>query len=275
MSIKTILVHLAADPDHEERLKVAMDIARRNKAHVNALFVTKPLHMPGEVTGRAASASYIASTAREAKRRADQLEQEFADACDRDKISHTWICEDGDHIDMLEKHVHAADLLIVTQVETKFIDEILYPPIPEKLTLISGCPVLVLPIGWTHSTFNTHALVAWKSSRESVRAVRDSLDLLNDAEKVTILAVGPEVTDSLPAEEIQQYLERHGIAAEIRKDFKDKSHYGEIILAHAKDMGADLIVMGAYGGSRFREMVLGGTTREIMNGMDVPVLMSH
>lgn len=275
MAIKTILVHLAADPDHVERLKVAMEIARRNNAHVSALFGVKPVGMPAEIAGRSASSAYLASTVEEARKRAAELEEEFRGACGRDGISHTWIVEEGDHLELLEQHVHLADLAIVTQVEHKYIDEVLYPPLPDKLITRAGCGVLVLPNGWQHDSFGRHALIAWKSSRECARAVRDALPLLHDAERVTVLGVGPKESGSLPIEEAQGFLARHGIESDRRTDFHDSSHIGEIILDHAGDLACDLIVMGAYGRSRITEFLTGGTTRHVLGHMKVPAIMSH
>ncbi|MCP4330726.1 MAG: universal stress protein [Alphaproteobacteria bacterium] len=275
MSIKKILVHLAADASHLERMKVAMELARRNDAHVEAIFFVKPVGMPGEITGRGASAAYIGATVREARRRAEELEKEFVDTCKRDKLSYEWSVEEGDPAEVIEEHVHLADLAVVTQVKPDYIDEVFYPPIPDKITTRAGCPVLVLPEDWTYSEFGKNVLVAWKSSREATRALRESLPILHTAEKVTILTIGPKSTHSLPIKEAQEYLSRHGIDAETRIDFHDKSHFGEIMLSHAQELGADLLVMGAYGQSRLKEMLTGGTTRHVMGHMTLPVLMSH
>ena len=275
MTIKSILVHLAADEDHYERLQVGIELARQHDAHINALFIVKPIRTPAEVTGRGASATYVATTAEQARKRASELETEFRATCEKDKLDFDWIVEDGEHVDVLEKHVHLADLVIVTQVKPEYIDEFLYPPIPDKMTTRAGCGVLVLPIGWNEKSIGKNVLVAWKSSREAARAIRDSLPILHQADAVTVLNIGPKETKSLPVAETATYLDWHGLTAETRTDYHESGDFGEVILSHAAEIDADLIVMGSYGESRLMEMLTGGTTRHVMGHMTVPVLMSH
>ena len=106
--------------------------------------------------------------------------------------------------------------------------------LPETLALSSGLPVLVLPQEYEGAFDPQNVLVAWKSSREAVRAVRDNLTLLRDAKRVTVLSVGTsEETGRLPADQVIHFLERHGISAELRKDYGD-NQAGKVVIQHSR-----------------------------------------
>jgi len=121
--------------------------------------------------------------------------------------------------------------------------------------------------------------VAWNGSRESVRAVNDAIPLLVDAKRVSVLALNPSdggrIHGDLPSADICLHLSRHGIRAEAQMLSARDIDAGDMLLSCVADDSADLLVMGAYGQPRFREMVLGGATRQILKQMTVPVLMSH
>jgi nucleotide-binding universal stress UspA family protein len=123
-------------------------------------------------------------------------------------------------------------------------------------------------------------LVAWKPSREATRAVNDALPLLEAADQVTVLVVdttGPRHhrEEAEPGSGIALHLARHGIKAVVEQTVAAGQSVADAMLSRAAELGCDLIVMGAYGHSRLRELVLGGVTREILRHMTVPVLMSH
>ena len=276
MSIKTILVHVANDDFHMQRLKVAIALACRHKAHVTALFTTRPLGMPHAIAGRGASSGFLAAATEAARERARTLEQEFTDACRRDQLSHTWVVEDGDHLDLLAEHAHVADLAIVSQFVHEHLEDHFRLRLAEELVLAAGCPVLVVPRAWDSTAFGKRILLAWKSTRESIRAVRDSLDFLRAADQVVVLSVGGEPAKGRPAHEVVAYLERHGIAADSRIDVDhEDSNAGRVILGQAEALSCNMIVMGGYGHSRMREVFLGGTTRHVFEHTTIPVVMSH
>jgi len=149
--------------------------------------------------------------------------------------------------------------------------------LPEELALGVGRPVLVVPRYGTFETVGQRVLIAWNGSREATRAVNDAIPILKMATKVTVLSVDPEGEPDrrLPGADLALHLARHGIAAEAESTQALDIGVGDVLLSRAADLGADLIVMGAYGHSRLREMMLGGATRHLLQHMTVPVLMSH
>ena len=119
-------------------------------------------------------------------------------------------------------------------------------------------------------------LVAWNASREAARAVSDALPLLAGADAVEIVAFAPGGDHGEPpAADIALYLARHGVKAIAARDVAPGIDIGARILTRAANADADLIVMGAYGHSRLRELALGGATRTLLEAMTVPVLMAH
>ena len=149
----------------------------------------------------------------------------------------------------------------------------------DAILLSVGRPVLVLPYAGDAAVKADNVLVCWDAGREAARAVTDALPLLRRAKRVTVLSVDSRASagghGEQPGADIALYLSRHGIKAEAARTTSGGIDPGSVILSRAFDYGADLIVMGAYGHSRLRELVLGGATREIFRSMTVPVFLSH
>lgn len=139
-------------------------------------------------------------------------------------------------------------------------------------------PVLVLPERGLGESLGKRVVVAWNQSSEALNAVRQSLPMLRAAEVVDIAVVdpsqhGPERSD--PGGPLSQMLARHGVRAEVSVLAKTLPRVSDILMRHVHDRDADLLVMGAYGHSRFREAILGGATRAMLESAEVPVFMAH
>ena len=171
--------------------------------------------------------------------------------------------------------VRYADLVIAGQRDPDS-DERMGAVDPEDLLMGCGRPVLMVPYAYRLDRIDDRVLVAWNASRESARAVADAMPLLEAASHVTVLAInpGPELGDE-PCADISLHLARHNVEAEAAHMEVTDMDVGDALLNRATDLGMDLIVMGAYGRPRLRELVLGGATRYILRHMTVPVLMSH
>jgi nucleotide-binding universal stress UspA family protein len=140
----------------------------------------------------------------------------------------------------------------------------------------SGRPILVVPYIFEEPGKLEMVLVAWDGSQAAARALGDSLPLLAQAKRVRVVTVEGvrEPANDHWRKEVVRHLKRHGIEAEA-DTLVSAGDTANTLLSHAADSGADLIVMGGYGHSRIREIVLGGVTREILRSMTIPVLMSH
>jgi nucleotide-binding universal stress UspA family protein len=150
---------------------------------------------------------------------------------------------------------------------------------PEDVILSCSRPVLVVPYaGRRPDRLGDNVLVAWNGSREAGRAVQEALPLMSTSSVVTVLLVNPEEDADIDlAEDLVAHLERHGLHAKmqvIRHDLTTLA-VSDTILTQVSELDADLLVMGAYSHSRFREVILGGVTRDILRDMNLPVLMAH
>jgi nucleotide-binding universal stress UspA family protein len=279
MTIRTMLVHLAPDPDCEARLNAAVSMAKRLEAHLTTLYVAVPVHMPAGAEGRGASIAYLAAARETAREKAAEVEARAKAACEAAGVTWSWVFGEADHLEDLLEHVHHVDLTVINQVSFDSFEDRLMFQLPEKLVIGAGGPVLVLPKG-THDLdvngFGT-VLIAWTYSKEAIRAVRDAMPLLHRADKVRVLSCGPGPKDAdadAVEKEIMFYLESHEIEAE-HISHSVRGHAGEEILDTAEAVKADLIVMGAYSHTSFLDKLFGSASRYVISHTTVPILMSH
>ena len=284
MALKDILVHVDDARGHNARLRLAIELASRNDAHLTGLFVIEPINVAsyGAPTGPdvAALATLDAlqeehHAAREAV--AHRLGGEFDSATELAGVAAEWRVVEGDPAEAATLNARYVDLAILGQVDPDK-PGISAPP-PEAVLLGSGRPILVVPYIGAPERVGRRVLVAWNASREAARAVNDALPLLEDAETVIVQSINPERgiggEGDLPAADIALHLARHGVTAEAAYAVAEDIGVGDALLSRVSDLGSDLIVMGGYGHSRLREFVLGGATRTVLRHMTVPVLLSH
>lgn len=139
-------------------------------------------------------------------------------------------------------------------------------------------PVLIVPDGRDGKVTARRVVIAWNQSNEAMSAIRKALPLLKAADLVDITVIdppahGPERSD--PGGQLSQWLARHGVHVEVSVLAKTMPRVSDVLNRHVRDTNADMIVMGAYGHSRFREAILGGATRNMLELAEVPVLMAH
>ncbi|MFT4150205.1 MAG: universal stress protein [Paracoccaceae bacterium] len=150
--------------------------------------------------------------------------------------------------------------------------------VAEAALFEAQAPVLIVPETGIGPALPRRAVVAWNQSREAMVAVRRALPLLKACESVNIAVIdppshGPERSD--PGGLLCQMLVRHGVKAEVSVLARTMPRISDILARHLRDTDSDLLVMGAYGHSRFREAILGGATRNMLEQATVPVLMAH
>ncbi len=137
----------------------------------------------------------------------------------------------------------------------------------------TGRPLLVAPPK-ASAAAPSHLALAWNGTREAARAVWSARPFLAKAERVSVITVLQDGWEASPVE-LATYLARHGVAAETHLVKLGDAEVGERLLASAGELGADLLVMGGYGHSRLRELVLGGATRSVLEQASLPILMAH
>ncbi len=162
--------------------------------------------------------------------------------------------------------------LIVTGVHSRNATEEHLSANPDLIALRSGRPVLVVPNGYTTTRLAEHALVAWDGKRSSARAIGDAMPILEEKAKVTLLTVGSK--EVAGTQMLLRNLGRHGIDAKLILKPRQKS-IANTILSAAKEVSANLVVMGAFEHSKFTHDVFGGVTTDVMRDAEVPVFVSH
>jgi nucleotide-binding universal stress UspA family protein len=204
-----------------------------------------------------------------------KLKAAFEAALARDGIMGEWRQVEGTTREILALHGRYADLLVLGQDDPESDSAGLL----EAVVFDSGRPVLAIPFAGTFKTIGKRVLVGWNASREASRALHDALPLIANAETVTFFLANPtrglDGHGEEPGADIARHMVRHGLKVEVAKVIANDLPDSALLLNHASDMGADLLVMGAYGHSRLREFILGGMTRSLLREMTVPVLLSH
>jgi nucleotide-binding universal stress UspA family protein len=298
VAIKDVLVCLNASETSERHLRLAANLSRQHRAHLTAAYLlsghertSDSVYGPGAIEiGIVGPAIARIGEERHDSSNADRegnapqhsfgvetAESHFRETLQLTGITGEWYIFDPGEVDELIAMATAADLVIVGQhnPETPATAEFR----PEKIVVACGRPLLVLPYIKTAASVGKRVLVAWDGTREATRAVHDSLPLIAEAEAVTVIAVGGSESDirrrHASLHRVVRHLERHGLVVCAEEDVQSGLTVSDLLLSRATDLGADLIVAGAYHHSRFREAVLGGVSRELLNHMTVPVLMSH
>ncbi|WP_136634365.1 universal stress protein [Pseudooceanicola onchidii] len=175
------------------------------------------------------------------------------------------------------QHARFSDLVILPKPYGKDRGADLEPMV-EAAMFDGRAPVMIVPEAADVSTLPRSALLCWNESREALAAIKAALPLLRAADTVHICVIDPPVhgpNRSDPGGQLAVWLARHGIRAEIDVIARTLPRVSDVIRRHAEDKGAEMIVMGAYGHSRFREAILGGATRHMLEDTDVPVFMAH
>jgi nucleotide-binding universal stress UspA family protein len=247
MTIKDILIHVGLAPAAGERLALAAYLARRFDARLNGV-------------GRAGDTP---------------AQEQFMAVLERTKLIGDWFPATGDPAEFLIRRARAADLVILGQPDPDVPGDL---DSPEDVILGCGRPVLVVPCkGWGFlGSIGDIVLVAWNGSREATRAVHDSLPMIAQTAALTLFSVFPDPEeDWLLGGAVVEHLAHHGLDAMQESAEPEDVTASEAVLDRVRHVNADLLVMGAYGHSRLHEMILGSMTRDILQRMTVPVLMSH
>ena len=287
MALKDMLVWLGQSNRSFAHLRLAADLARRHGSCMTALYVREwnpdqlAHRKTAELAGRpladverldhAVEASLDDSALR-AHAEVDRVVAEYGVATD-------WRVADGDASRVLPQHARYSDLCVLdagipaasTSAGYRFSEEMLF---------VSGRPVLLVPQSHGVTTLGANVAVAWNSSRASARAINDALPILERSERTTVIAVNPEDFigrhGSLPLPQLLEHLRRHGISARcIELSDVPAAEIADTLQQQARIAGADLLVAGAHGHLWLRDMLLGSVTRDLLERLRLPVMMSN
>ena len=280
MSLKNLLVHIDEKSSCAKRVGAAIALAQGFDAHLAAVMLVAEPHVPPAL-GVHIPADVLTQQRKESEAQAAAVLEAVRQQGDKAglaiEVRHEWVVLD-DFAAAFARQARHYDLSIVGQVDPDEGD-VDAELIAEAAFMQSGRPTLLIPYIGPRSLPPKRALVAWDGSREAARAVNDALPLLAKTEKVTVLVVDPgtlkgRVGDQ-PGADLATHLARHGLHTEVVTAASGGLGAGDVIIGQASDIGADLVVMGGYGHSRLRELILGGATQSMLDHMPVPALLSH
>lgn len=277
MAWKDILIHVGDTKASEVRLKASLALAKISDARITGLYVVA---FPPALTAMddQIDPTLFETILAEGRKRAEAAEKAFRAATKRTAIRCDFVQIEGNMVDVLSRHGRYADLIVVGQNDRDAGFDLDRRGMPDEVILSVGRPVLVVPRSGSFTGTVKQPLVAWNGSSVAARALHDAMPFLERAKRADVvrIAAGPPLSETgAPEGDIAAHLAHHGIKARVETLSMEGNKDGEALLAQAKRQGADLIVMGAYGHWRWRELVLGGVTAHVLAHADVPVLMSH
>ncbi|MEY3658375.1 MAG: hypothetical protein RL425_1136 [Pseudomonadota bacterium] len=269
--VKSILLHIYEDDALDGRLSVALDLCRAHDAHLTCVYITPYSAYVGldPVGGIFASGAIIESLRESEKRTAKHVEDRLA----REDVRWDWQSYDGDPAQTLISLSALADLLIVSQAGKGSSSSKPWPLV-DDIVVHGGCAVLVVPEKVTQMDATAPIVVGWNASAEAARAIRLGLPALKLATSVTLVSIGEE-GEAFPQTEASTYLSRHDITSDLVSFEEEAGPVDKVLADIAKSQGAGAILIGAYGHSRLRENLLGGVTRRLTIGSDIPVYLGR
>lgn len=278
MGYKTILTVISTE-GQQHQLDAAIDMARREDAHLE-VFCLGVDHSQTGYYYAGASAYVFQESIDKAMAAAESLEAAIRARLEREDIRwsvESAVAQVGGLTTLIGMRARFSDLVVLTRPysENATPDA---EAVTEAALFEGGAPVLIVPRGKLPAEFGRKIMIAWNQSEEAMAAVHRAMPLLIAADSVEVTVIdpsphGPERSD--PGGALCQMLARHGVNASIAVLARTLPQTSEIIAHRATEIGANLIVMGAYSHSRFREAILGGTTRNMLGKTNVPVLMAR
>ena len=280
MSYKTILVSLNELSRLPQLLAVAAAAARSFGAHISGLYVIPAVQLYPSM-GFEAVPQVFDGNQIYFKDNQEKVRATFEETMKKEGLKFDLHVVQGATASIADEVVaqgRSTDLIIVsstspdetTGVESDFV---------EQTVMAAGRPVLILPFTGEVKLDLNDVVLGWNGEREAARAAFDALPFLKAAKKVRVVRTDPQKDSSLKGAvagaDLAETLARHGVKAEATSLATANDDAGHALLRCADDNGCDLIVMGAYGHSRLREYIFGGSTQYVLDHLDRPVLMSH
>lgn len=271
--MKSILLHIDSDRAMPARLQVALDLARASNGHITCLqAISYEVFAPGDFYGSAMAAAMPVI-----KEAAEKLRAEIEAALAKEDVAWDWRFVYGAAEYRLLEQAALADIVLIGPHHA---GEGARGPsgMAGTLALKAPVPVMVVPADTKRFDVTSPMLVGWNGSAEACVALRHAVPLLAMASKVYLATVEEprgEGRFDFPPLEGAQYLSRHGIEAEIVAIPRGEARISDTLFSAAQMRGCALLVMGAYGHSRFAEMLFGGVTRHSLTEPRMPMFLAH
>jgi nucleotide-binding universal stress UspA family protein len=279
MAYKSILTILTDAKEVTPVLGAAVPFAESQGAHLEVLCLGIDRTQTGYYFAGATALMHD-QTIMQAQTEANAIETAARAVLSRSAVSwgiDAMVAQSASVSGLVARRSRFADLVILPKPYGK--DQYSDAPIIVEAAMFNGnAPAMVLADGAPLSGTPERIVIAWNESAEAMTAIRRALPLLQTAREVDICMIAPErhspeVSD--PGAELSRMLTRHGVKVTVTILAQTLPRVSEMIARHVSDVDADLLVMGAYGHSRFREAILGGATRNMLEHAKLPVFMAH
>ncbi len=276
--IKTVLSVIGVDHSDGD-LILAIELAREAEAHLAVLVLAISAPPPASEYAAVVNAAWLEERQEDIERLRERVEEvkallavtQLSADVGGEYLDRAWIDEAVGH------RARCADLTVIGPVLA--VDDNLRTPVLKGALYQAQIPVLLVPDGKRPTVRPKRVLVGWDGGLEASRAVHEALPLLAGAEEVHIAMVDPRGReDGLqiePGADIAAYLARHGVKAVVDRLPSGGQPVADALRTHAVDTAADMIVIGAYGHSRLRDLIFGGVTRSMIGNADLPVFMAR
>ncbi|QIE46867.1 universal stress protein [Pseudohalocynthiibacter aestuariivivens] len=279
MAYKTIASVLTDESLMFPALECAIDASRAHDAHLDVLALGVDRSSVGYYYS-GASAMMLEQSIGRTEEESRQIEAAARSQLTKSDLR--WSCESDvaqlvDLARRVAQRVRFSDLAILPQPYGNERGAEL-EPVTEACLFDAQVPVMIIPDDAQSVARPKRIAIGWNDSAEAMTAARAALPLLKEAEKVHVVIIDPpahSASRSDPGGLLSQFLARHGVRVEIDVLSKTLPRVSDVLMRHCADMDADLMVLGAYGHSRFREAVFGGATRDLLEQTTVPLLMAH
>ncbi len=279
MDYKTIVTIVRDYETEQSVLRAAAAMADARNGHLTVVCLGIDRTQPGAYYA-GANAIALQQTLAEAQAEAQAVEEKVREALGSWPASCEIIsvtAQIGAVGPLVADFTRLADLSVLLKPygDSRSVEDV---AIVEGALFGSRTPVLILPPGVDTAPRPESAVIAWNESIESLTAVRAAMPMLKASKTVNIAIIDPPSHSSDrsdPGGAFAEMLARHGLRPDIAVLAKTMPRVSDVICRHVRDIGADLVVMGGYGHSRFREAILGGATRNMLEMAEVPLLMAH
>jgi nucleotide-binding universal stress UspA family protein len=279
MSYKTILVHADKSAHTAARIALAARIAIAEDAHLIGAAMTglsRFAHPHGSIASPDTPFPFDLSVLH------DRVKQALA--AFTAQVEHLGVRSfearlvDDDAEGGLVVQARYADLMIVGQADPHENQPSLIDELPQYVMLNTPRPVLIVPYAGQFADLGKTPLLAWDGSQSATRAITAAIPLLKRADQVTLVVFNPDAAydchGEQPGADMALFLARHGVYVDVVQH-ETALDIGDALLNLSGELQSDLLVMGGYGHRRWRELILGGATRTVLQSMTLPVLMSH
>lgn len=280
MSIKDILLIVDTGQSAESRIEFATGLSKRIGARLTGIYARPyPFPYAAGFPDAALVGEIIIELERLDTEQQEKVKNLFQTIVNKQDIVGDWRSVIGDPVEAAATSARYTDLIVTGQRDPEEVATSPWMASPEQVIVNSGRGVLIVPHAGTYSSEIKHILIAWNASREASRAVHESMPFLKSANRVTVALVNPQTSmaghGADPGVDIATYLARHEVRVDLQRLWSGDTDPAAELLSCAFEIGADLMVAGCRGHSRLQDFLLGGTTRDLLRSMNLPILMAH